>query len=293
VLTAEGLYAFVNASYNTGLPGTDVLRLLDFKAWGSYVEGGFADPVIRTREKNLTLTGLLFAEDSLSDLAQLPFNRDHLRGLRLKADGDWADRFLGINQVNITYSQGIEGLGSSRNNTGFEIGNNINTNLLSNIAGRSDFEKIEATVSRMQPLFGAFSAFGSVHAQYAFDPLLVAEQCSYGGRFYGRAYDPSQLLGDHCVEALLEFRYDLPKFMPTMTQAQLYGFGDYGKLWVLGPPFVDPNTGGVSANAVGASAGGGVRFAFWDKLTADLQVAKAVHGIREDTRFFFVIGAKY
>ena len=63
VLTAEGVYAFVNASYNTGLPGTDVLRQLDFKAWGNYVEGGFAGPVIRAREKNLTLTGLVFEDE--------------------------------------------------------------------------------------------------------------------------------------------------------------------------------------------------------------------------------------
>jgi hypothetical protein len=27
--------------------------------------------------------------------------------------------------------------------------------------------------------------------------------------------------------------------------------------------------------------------------TADLQVAKAIHGIREDTRFFVILGAKY
>jgi hemolysin activation/secretion protein len=292
VLTSEGLYAFVNSSYNTSIPGSAVLRSLDFHAWGDYVEGGFASPLIRSREKNLTVSGLAFASDNLSDLLQAPFNRDHLRGFRLKADADWADRLLGINQVNVTYSQGIEGLGSSSNNTGFDIGNNLNPNFLSNIAGRSDFEKIEATVSRMQPLFGPFSAYGSVHAQYAFDPLLVAEQCSYGGRFYGRAYDPSQLLGDHCVETVLEFRYDLPKFMPNLTQAQLYGFGDYGKLWVLGPGFVDPTTGGVSGNFAAASAGGGLRFAFWDKVTADLTVAKAVHGIREDTRFFFILGAK-
>ena len=202
---------------------------------------------------------------------------------------------LGINQVNVTYSQGIQGLGSSQNNSAFDIGNGLNTNLLSNPAGRVDFEKIEATLSRTQPLFGPISAFGSIYGQYAFNPLLVPEQCGYGGRFFGRAFDPSQLLGDHCVEALAELRYDLPKFkfVPWLTQAQLYGFGDYGKLWVLGPGFIDPSTGGIAGNFAAASAGGGVRFAFWDSVTADLSVAKAVHGIREDTRFFFIVGAKY
>jgi hypothetical protein len=27
--------------------------------------------------------------------------------------------------------------------------------------------------------------------------------------------------------------------------------------------------------------------------TADVSVAKAIHGIREDTRFFLILGAKY
>src|SRR4029077_9647822 len=163
----------------------------------------------------------------------------------------------------------------------------------SNPVGRVDFEKIEATLSRSQPLVGRLSAFGSIYSQYAFTPLLVPEQCGYGGRFFGRAYDPSALLGDHCAEVLGELRYDLAKFAQSVTQAQLYAFTDYGKLWVLGPGTIDPNTGGISGNFSAASAGGGMRLGFWDAVTADLSVAKAISGPREDTRFFFVVGAKY
>jgi hemolysin activation/secretion protein len=296
VLTSEGLYAFVNSSYAWGRPDSWTLQqvLGGFNTRSLVVEAGLAQPVIRTREKNLTLSGLIYASNNFADFDMFmpsAFNRDHIRGLRAKADADWADRLLGINQVNVTVSHGFEGFGASQNNVGAEVLTNVN--LLTNAFGRVDFTKIEATVSRIQPLFGAFSAFGSIYGQYAFDPLLASEQCGYGGRFFGRAFDPSQLLGDHCVEAIAELRYDLPKWAKSVTQTQLYGFGDYGKLWVLGPGFVDPNTGGISANAVGASAGGGVRLAFWDSVTADLQVAKAVHGIREDTRFFFIVGAKY
>jgi hemolysin activation/secretion protein len=232
--------------------------------------------------------------NNLSDFDALTpsaFNRDHIRGFRLKADADWADRLLGINQVNVIYSQGIHGLGSSENNTPDQA--ITNDNLLSNPVGRVDFEKIEATLSRTQPLVDRFSAFGSVYGQYAFTPLLIPEQCGYGGRFFGRAYDPSQLLGDSCGEALAELRYDLPKFADSITQAQLYTYSDYGKLWVRGPGVIDPSTGGISGNFTAASAGGGVRFAFWDKVSADFSVAKAIHGPREDTRFFFIVAAKY
>ncbi len=295
VLTSEGLTAFVNSSYAFGNPDDATLRSFGFNTRSLIVEAGLAQPIIRSREKNLTLSGLAYASNNFSDFDLPPaaLNRDHIRGFRVKADADWADRLLGINQVNVTYSQGVPGFGSSENNTG-DARNNLS--LLSNPFGRVDFEKIEATASRTQPLFGPFSAFGSVYGQYAFNPLLVPEQCGYGGRFFGRGFDPSQYIGDHCVEAITELRYDLPKpkWLPSLTQVQLYGFGDYGKLWVLGPGFFDPNTGGTAGNFAAASAGGGVRFAFWgDAVTADLSVAKAVHGIREDTRFFFIVGAKY
>jgi len=119
VLTSEGLYAFLNSSYNTSIPGSVILRSLNFKSWGDYAEAGLASPLIRSRETNLTVAGLAFVSDNSSDLLDTAFNRDHLRGFRLKADADWADRLLGINQVNLTYSQGLHVLGASDNNTGF------------------------------------------------------------------------------------------------------------------------------------------------------------------------------
>src|SRR5262249_19249705 len=198
---------------------------------------------------------------------------------RLKADFDWADRFLGINQVNVTYSQGIQGLGSSENNNNFDpnVGDS-NPNLLSNPVGRVDFEKIEAKLSRSQVLFGPVSAFGSIYGQYAFNPLLVSEQCGYGGRFFGRAFDPSALLGDHCVEAIGELRYDLAHLPAVLSQVQFYAYSDYGRLWALGPGFIDAQTGGISGNTDAASAGGGVRLGFWNTVTADPPGAQTLHG---------------
>jgi hemolysin activation/secretion protein len=282
VLNSEGLFAFVNGSYGFGHPGTSQLELLNYKTKSTVVEAGLASPLIRTREANLTLAGLVFMSDSFSDVFDQPFQQDRLRGVRLRAYGDWADQFLGINQANMTFSQGIHGLGSSNNG---DV-------LLSRPVGRVDFSKIEATLSRTQPLVGAFSAFGSLYGQYAFNSLLAPEQCGYGGRYYGRAYDPSQILGDHCFEAIGELRYDLPAFMPFMTQAQLYGYTDYGKLWLLSP--APPVLGvGTPASTDAASAGAGVRLAWWNQVSADLSVAKAIHGPRDDTRFFFIVSGKY
>jgi len=292
VLNSEGLTAFVNGSYSWGKPGTTDLETLDYKNHSTVFEAGLSYPVIRARERNLTFSGLFFLTDddgSIFDNPSIPpSTRDRLRGFRVKADGDFADRFLGINQVNVTFSQGFEGLGSTEN------GNP----LASRFAGRVDFSKVEGTVSRLQPLFANFSLLAAAYAQYAMTPLLVSEQCGYGGRFFGRAFDPSEMLGDHCWEVLGELRYDMPlSFSPfamaRLSLAQLYAFADHGKVYNLHNVTNDPNSG-LPASVEGTSAGGGVRFGWLDsKLTADLSAAKAVEGPRDDWRFFFILAAKY
>ncbi len=210
--------------------------------------------------------------------------RDRIRGFRLKADADWADssfgaaaiNLLGINQVNVTFSQGINMLGSTDN------GNPI----ASTNAGRVDFTKIEGMVSRLQPLFWNFSAFVAAYAQYAMTPLLVSEQCGYGGRFFGRAFDPSQMLGDSCWAAIGELRFDVPHTIKRLTRAQLYAYADHGEVYNIDPAVGTPRT------QHGTSAGGGVR-AEWETIySADLSLAKAVEGPRHDWRVFLILGAK-
>src|SRR5664280_1495437 len=277
VLTSEGLTAFVDGSYSWGKPGTQALEALDFATRSTLIEAGAFYPVVRARERNLTLTGLAFMSDNYSDVLGSPFNVDRLRGFRGKADADIADSLQGINQFNVTFSQGIEGLGSTDNG-----------NLLaSRAAGRVDFSKLEGTIGRMQPLPARFSAYASLYGQYAFTPLLVSEQCGYGGRFFGRAFDPSELLGDSCWEALGELRYDLPPTVPQIEQAQLYAFTDYGRLYTMDPAV------GTAASTHGASAGAGLRLAVLKNFNADLQAAKAISGERNDWRFFFAVTAKY
>ena len=285
VLTSEGLTAFVNASYGFGRPGTDLLQSLEYRTRSTAAEAGLSYPVIRSREKNLTLTALGFLTDDDSFELGTPFTRDRLRGFRLKADGDFADSFLGINQANVTFSQGIHGLGSS--DSADPNGPLPPLPTPSTNAGRVDFDKIEATFSRVQPLFTNFSAFVAAYGQYAFTPLLVSEQCSYGGRFFGRAFDPSQMLGDHCWAALAELRFDIPTGIKQLTRAQLYGFADHGQVYNIDPAAGTPST------QHGTSAGAGARVAWMDNYSADLSVAKAVEGPRNDWRVFLILGAKY
>jgi hemolysin activation/secretion protein len=113
--------------------------------------------------------------------------------------------------------------------------------------------------------------------------------CGYGGRVFGRAYDPSNLVADECAETLGELRFDIPGMgmMPKqLTQAQLYGFTDWGTLHNLAPDV------GTPRNVNAASAGGGLRLGWLNMFTADLSADKAVEGPRNDWRFFFVLSAR-
>lgn len=277
VLNSEGLALVANASYGYGYPGTPELEVLQYKTKSTTIDAGLSYPVLRLRERNLTLSGQVFASDSQSDVLDAPFNLDKLRGVRLRADGDFADRFNGINQINLAFSQGVKGLGSSDNGDP----------LASRAAGRVDFGRIEADVSRVQPLFATFSAMVAVHGQYALTSLLAPEQCGYGGSRFGRAFDPSQLLGDHCWMALGELRYDVAGLPSMLTQAQIYVFADYGKVYTIAPAAF------TAASAEGASVGSGLRLALQTWLAADFSAAKGVEGPRNDWRFFFTVTARY
>lgn len=276
VLTSEGLTFFADGSDAWGTPGTVQLEQLLYRTLGPYADAGFSAPVLRSREKNITLTSLIYGSDNEGDALGAPLTDDRLRGFRNKVDADFADQWQGINQFNVTFSQGIQGLGSTTNNNP----------LASRLVGRVDYDKIEATAARTQPLFDRFSAYASLYGQYAGTPLLVPEQCAFGGRYFGRAFDPSQFLGDSCFEAIGELRYDLPtKVLRYINTVQLYGFTDYGDLYTRD---AGPGTPQVQQ---AASIGTGVRLDWFDRVDADLSVAKAIAGPFNDTRFFFILSA--
>jgi len=277
VLRSEGLTAFADVNHSWGRPGTAPLEVLKYLTYGTQAYGGLSYPVIRSRERNLTFSALGFFSDDNANALGAPFNRDRLRGVRIKADGDLVDSLGGTDQLNVTFSQGIDGLGSTANGDP----------LASRAAGRVDFTKLEATFSHTQPLVANFSFQLSAYGQYAFTPLLSPEQCGYGGAMFGRAFDPSIVTGDSCFEASGELRYDLPITGAWLTRAQLYGFADWGDL------FTRDAAAGTPAHTEGASAGGGLRLGLKQNLNGDVFVAKGVEGPQEDRRVFFVLTARY
>jgi hemolysin activation/secretion protein len=83
-----------------------------------------------------------------------------------------------------------------------------------------------------------------------------------------------------------EVRYDLPLFWQ-VSQAQLYTFTDDAELFNRVPGTGFPNWQHA------ASAGAGLRLGWLSNLNADLTIAKAIDGPRDDTRFFFAVTGRY
>ena len=265
VLNSEGLTFVFTGSYNSGVPGLPPLEAIDYASTGTVFTGVLAYPVIRSRDMNLTLSGTVFAEDVKSTALGAPFTDDGLRGGRLEALFDNADTFGGTNLAQLTVSQGINGLGSSENDNLFA----------SRVGGRVDFAKVELLATRTQSLAQVapgFSVYGAVYGQYTAEPLLVVEQCSYGGKTFGRAFDPSTLTGDNCVTSLAELRYDLSVPESLKLGAQIYSFIDHG--------YVDRNTvsAGTPKDQWASSAGAGVRLNWFDHASLGLEAEKEIAG---------------
>ena len=277
ILNNEGLVAFGDASYSWGAPGTDALTALDFQSQSLSLDTGLSFPVIRSREENLTLSGLVFLSNNAAQLLGSPNSDDRLRGVRLKADFDAIDSLNGTDQINAVVSQGFEGLGSSVNGSP----------LASRENGRVDFTTIAASISRTQPFANGLSALVGGEGQYAFTPLLSPEECSYGGKDIGRGFDPAEITGDSCWSAIGELRFDPNIPNNLLTQAQFYAFADYGHVYRIAPA-----TGTPTEND-GASAGVGLRVGT-DKVSADVSAAKPLFGRTADGwRYFLTATAKY
>jgi hemolysin activation/secretion protein len=138
----------------------------------------------------------------------------------------------------------------------------------------------------LQPLFARTSLFLAAYGQHAQTALLSPELCGYGGRAFGRAFDPSEITADSCAIVLGELRYDLPHNW--FAQLQAYGFADRGWLRILEPDV------GTSDKIDASSAGVGLRLGWPNVVTADFSAARVLDGPRaQEWRGFFIVTARY
>ena len=257
-LTASGLQATVSASRsrsNTQLGEEFLENHLQTDSKQASLE--LAYPLVRTRALNLALRGSFRYNDGRTDGVDATLNHDILSTFATGISLDVTDSARGVNLLDLDYSHGVTALGASH----------YGDPLASRPGGRPDFSKMTANLARLQSLGGPFSLLIGLNGQYAFSKVLIAEEYAYGGEYFGRAYDVSELVGDSGLAGKIEVRYTLDTAVGFgMT---LYGFGEDGKVWRRITTDVDtPRTDSA------VSVGGGARFTFTRFLSGYVEAAK-------------------
>ncbi|MGQ0834773.1 MAG: ShlB/FhaC/HecB family hemolysin secretion/activation protein [Gammaproteobacteria bacterium] len=178
--------------------------------------------LVRSRTRNLYSRLSLTSFDGQSEFSRVPLSEDRLRVARLGFAFDYADRWRGINLLDVEYSKGLDALGARIAGTADAP--------LSRANGRADFSKASLYAARLQSLGGAWSGLLAISSQEAFDTLLAPELFAFGGEPFGRGYDAAELVGDSGEAAKVELRYAGAMPQLGVGTYSLYGFYDWGRV---------------------------------------------------------------
>lgn len=230
----------VNASVVRSKPGY-TLEQLEVDSKSNSLSIGLEWQYIRQRTENASFELVFDGQNTSIDFLNTPFTRDHVRAARLKAnyDGDWGGD--GYNWVEFTLSHGLPISGSSQKGD----------DNLSREQASPNFTKAEIIVSRYQRLPKDFSLTLRASGQVASGPLFSSEEFGYGGQTFGRAYDPSDITGDHGASGSVELQYLGLESGPHF-KVSPYIFYDIGAVW--------NDDEGQEKRQSGASSGLGLRF---------------------------------
>jgi hemolysin activation/secretion protein len=254
ILTATGLKISANLSHTHTEPG-DILSPFEIRGSADDASLALSYPFLQIR--NQSLVGRVTYETRNVDSVVLgtPLSDDKIRALRFGMTYMVLDSFNGSNTLTTELSRGLGGTGPT-----------------DPLRSRSDadgtFTKATFDYERLQPLGGNYGITVGLGGQWAGSPLLTSEEFALGGRHFGRAYDPAELVGDEALAVRAEPAYFGSTSWGWLPTYQAYSFYDLGAVWDKGPP-----SRGVSNDQSLASAGFGVRLSLEKNITADLELA--------------------
>lgn len=276
----EGTIAGISANISYSNPGA-TLKPFDIEGQNRSITASISHPWVRSRRQNITFQGSFTAKNSRTDLRSSLLTEDRLRVVRAGAAADFTDSLGGVNLLGMDVSQGLDILHATNSGDASRT----------RFSGREDFTKFTGNAMRIQTLSESMRAVFAMNGQYALSQLFSSEEFGYGGLPFGRAYDPSQLTGDHGVSARAEGQYTLPYQDDFLRASELYAFYDIGSVW-----HIDNNARPWKESA--ASLGGGARFTLKDRLIGYIEIAKPLttsvpaRGAEgKSPRFFFSLTA--
>lgn len=238
-------------------------------------------PMLRSRDLSLYLFGQLDLRNSSQSVLETQAFDDRVRSLRVGARVFFDDPWDGGNWYYATVSRGLDIFGASDKGDA----------PLSRFDGDPEYTKLTVELIRRQRLNDDFSLQGWIYGQLTGDRMLSGEEFRLGGGIYGRAYDPSELIGDNGIAGAVELQYDVGAPFEPVTNSQIFTFYDFGSVW-------DDVAGFGTFRDSLSSAGLGVRFTLYERLYVTVEAAKPLtRDVFErddrDWRAFFNIGLEF
>lgn len=281
-LGAEGTRVGINASAVRSRPKDLFVVALEQESQSDSFSVNLLQPLRRGRTDNLSGRLSLSGHNGKTTLFGFTETEDRIRSVRLGLAWDAADALAGVNLIDLEYSQGVDGFGSSENGDP----------LLSRANGRVDYRKLTLYAARVQVLTPRWSVLVAVNAQHAMTDLLSPELFAFGGEQFGRGFDPSELVGDHGAAGKVELRYGLRQPFGFLDAWSLYGFLDVGMVRQRTP------VAGSEEKSHARSAGVGTRFDFARQVSAYVEWAKPMDRDvaaerNRDGRAYFGLSARF
>jgi hemolysin activation/secretion protein len=246
-------------SHSSTAPGYN-LEEFDVKGRAQGFTARITHPFARSREQNLYGYAMLDWRDVTSKNNLLePTRDDRIRAFRGGINYEFLDTFwkVGVNSISLEVSQGLNVFGATEEG-------DLN---ISRSFGDPQFTKLNAEFQRLQGLTQGLNLLVKARGQLSNGPLLSSEEFGVGGPDSGRAYDPSEIIGDEGIAGTMELQWNTPYQSSFAQDYQLFSFIDAGRVWN------DDATTSSTKSDTATSVGLGVRAEFKNDTKAGLSVA--------------------
>lgn len=258
----DQIYAGIVHSEPLGTDGTRLAANAGFlvtRPRGSAVTGEarvagltLSHPLIRSYRRNLLLSLALDGTDSRNAAFGSLIASEDSRALRAAAA--FSDsRPRRVVSAALTATRGLDFIGAD----------------VPAASGDASFTKVNARASFDQAIGGRTALRLRASGQWTDDPLPAVERFSVGGVDFGRAFETGLINADRGYATLGELAWR-PLGRGAFARTELYGFGDWSAVRLL------PRDGLAGQDFDLASAGGGVRLAWTDRATIELEYARTV-----------------
>ncbi|HEY9099388.1 MAG TPA: ShlB/FhaC/HecB family hemolysin secretion/activation protein [Thiobacillus sp.] len=222
ILGPSGLRLQGNVSHTVSKPGGS-LRFQQARVVNERQQIGLAYPLWQSAVESHWLSAFLGHYHSQTELSGAKRLEDRLTSLNISYRRNWQQRSSTAQTVGVSIGQGLK----------LESSKVVDTQATSGV-GRVDYTKLSVNYGLNHKLTESLFITALVDAQYAATELPTSERYSLGGAQFGRAYDPSEISGDHGLAVRLELSG------PSFGQANSwrlapYGYYDAGAVWQIKP----------------------------------------------------------